>query len=252
VGKALWLLFLVVDLIKPPATLSPYSGSSNVFAKRGDVRWTADWAMEPIQVNGKPAVRFTERGSGRISEFSQEVRWSSQAVWRADAGFQPLDFEKTITAADGKQLVVERKHFDRDKGTVRFERQTSGRNPEIKTLSVPPDTLAVEGIAGVLRFLTPDADRPFSAHLLSNEPRVYSVTFELRGRERVKTPAGDFECYKLELVPHLGALNLFRSFFPKTFFWFTVASPHNWVRYEGSENGPGTPAIVMELSHGNH
>ncbi|HYR86492.1 MAG TPA: DUF3108 domain-containing protein [Terriglobia bacterium] len=247
-GRAIWLLFLFADLVKAPATLSPYSGSSNVFSKNGSVHWTADWALEPIEVEGKKAVRVTEHGSGRISGFSQDVRWSIEATWRAEGGFRPLDVEKTITAADGKPLLVERKHFDPVKGVVRFERQPTNGQPETKILSVPADTLAVEGIAGVLRFLQPNEARPFSAHLLSNEPKLYSVTFELRGKERVKTPAGDFECYKLELVPHLGLLNTFRYFFPKTFFWYTVAPPHDWVRYEGLENGPGTPQIVMELS----
>jgi hypothetical protein len=105
----------------------------------------------------------------------------------------------------------------------------------------------VEGIAGVLRFLAFDQTSRFSAHLLSNEPRVYSVTFERRGKERVRTPAGDFDAYKVEMVPHLGVLNVFRSFVPKAFFWFTVQQPHFWVRYQGLENGPGTPEIVMEL-----
>lgn len=251
-GRAIWLLFLFADLIKVPATIAPYSGASNVFSKNGSVRWTADWAMETLQVQGKRAVRITERGSGRISEFPQDVRWSLEATWRAEDGFQPLDVEKTISASDGRRLVVERKHFDHDKGIVRFERQTLDERPEIKSLAVPPDTLVIEGIAGVLRFLEPDGGHPFSAHLLTNEPRLYSVTFELRGKERVKTPAGDFECYKLELVPHLGILNTFRYFFPKTFFWYTVAPPHYWIRYEGPENGPGTPQVVMELSHGDH
>ena len=63
----------------------------------------------------------------------------------------------------------------------------------------------------------------------------------------MRTPAGEFECYKLEMLPHLGVLNVVRYFYPKAFFWFTVAPPHFWVRYEGPENGPGTPEIVMEL-----
>ena len=43
-------------------------------------------------------------------------------------------------------------------------------------------------------------------------------------------------------------LNLFRSLFPKTYFSFTVAAPHFWVRYEGLEIGRGTLEIVMELN----
>ena len=65
--RAIWLLFLFADLIKVPATIAPYSGASNVFSKNGSVRWTADWAMETLQVQGKRAVRITERGSGRMT-----------------------------------------------------------------------------------------------------------------------------------------------------------------------------------------
>jgi len=83
--------------------------------------------------------------------------------------------------------------------------------------------------------------------MLSNEPKIYSVTLENRGKERVKTSAGEFECYKLEVVPHVGMLNVFRAFFPKAYFWFTVAPPHFWVKYEGPQDGPGTPDIVMQL-----
>ena len=84
-------------------------------------------------------------------------------------------------------------------------------------------------------------------HFLSNEPKLYEVTFESRGRETVRTPAGSFECYKIEVVPHLGALNFAKMFVAKSYFWFTVAAPHKWVRYDGYENGPGTPRIRMEL-----
>lgn len=248
---AIWLL-MFANLIRIPGPLGPYRGSSLVTSKDKRVGWTADWGMEPFEYQGRKAVRFTEDGRGHISSFPQEVRWSLEAVWLAEDTFQPLDLEKTVRGTDGKPLLVERKHFDHEKGQVRFERSRAGEESETRTLDLPEDTLAVEGLAGVLRMIPFDKGHAFSAHILTNEPEVYSVTFETRGKERVKTPAGEFECYKLELVPRLGILNLFRPFLPKTFFWFTVASPHNWIRYEGPENGPGTPGIVMELSHGDH
>src|SRR5262249_17069882 len=129
---------------------------------------------------------------------------------------------------------------------VRFERQAANKRSEVKTLSITSDVLAVEGIAGVLRFLPFDGDS-FPAYLLSNEPKLYNVTFENRGKEHVKTPAGEFDAYKIEIVPHLGVLNVVRPFVPKTFMWFTVAAPHFWVRFEGPEAGVGTPEVVMEL-----
>jgi hypothetical protein len=247
----MWIVVSIVvllgaDLIKAPSTVPADHGSIVVTAKRGGRRWSANWTMEPGVRDGRKVVRFTERGEGRISPFSEEVRWSLEAVWSAETGLQPLDTEKNITTASGVWLATERKHFDHANRTVRFERQSANKRPETKTLSITPDALAVEGIAGILRFLPFERDS-FPAYLLSNEPKLYNVTFENRGRERVKTPAGEFEAYKIEVVPHLGLLNVVRPFVPKTLFWFTVAAPHFWVRYEGPENGVGTPEVVMEL-----
>ena len=241
------LVLLEADLLKAPPVLPADRGAVVVSGKSGGRRWTANWTMEPIEQNGRKAIRFTERGQGHINSFSEEIRWSLEAVWSAENGLRPLDSEKIITSSTGVRLSTERKHFDQSKSTVRFERQSSDGRSEVKSLSIPPDTLAVEGIAGILRFLPFEQTAPFPAHLLSNEPRLYSVTFETRGKERVITPAGEFDSYKVEMVPHVGVLNVLRTFFPKTFFWFTVAPPHFWVRYQGLENGTGTPEIVMEL-----
>jgi hypothetical protein len=208
--------------------------------------------MEQIQVQGKRAVRFTESGSGRLSTFSQRVHWHTEATWQADDKFIPLETERTVTSTDGSVLLVEKKQFDHERHVVQFERHEASSRSETKSVSFPEDILAVEGLAGVLRFATIDKTHEFAAHVLSNEPNAYSVTFEWRGEENVKTPAGEFECYKVEMVPHLGVLNVVRPFLSKTYFWFTKAAPHYWIRYEGSESGPGTPDVVMELSSGTH
>jgi hypothetical protein len=246
----LFLLTLLFgrDVIKTPAILARDSGTVIVSAKKGGQRWTAGWTMEPIERNGKKAVRFTERGQGHISPFSSEVRWSVESIWSAEPpGFQPLESERTVTTPTGMRLLVERKHLDPVKGVLRFERQPATGAAEEKVMTISPDTLIPEGIAGVLRYLMFEGTRKFPAHVLSNEPRLYRVTFESRGKERIRTPAGEFECYKIEMVPHVGPLNLGRYFAPEAFFWFTVEAPHFWVRYQGSENGPGTPEVVMEL-----
>jgi len=243
----LLILLSVFDLIKAPVETAKDTGAVLVSGKNGGRRWRATWTMEPAEHEGKKAVRFTERGQGHISPFPGEVRWSLESIWSAEKSFQPLDSEKIVTTPAGAPLVTERKHFDPVKGIVKFERRRAGAPPEEKSMRIPPDTLIAEGIAGILRYLTFEQTTAFPVHLLSNEPRVYSLTFENRGKEHVRTPAGEFDCYKIEMVPHLGVLNVVRAFYPKTFFWFTVAPPHFWVRYEGPESGPKTPEIVMEL-----
>jgi hypothetical protein len=248
VSAAFWLVFIIANVIQVPPALPPQNGSSVATSTDKRTGWEAKWGMEEIQVQGKKAVRFTETGSGRLSDYSQEVRWSTQSVWLAEGGFRPLDTERTITATDGKVLLVERKHFDHEKATVHLERTRETGGKETENLDVPADILAIEGLAGVLRFANVPKSRPLSAHVLTNEPKVYSVSFEWRDEESVKTPAGEFHCYKVEMIPHLGVLNVIRPFLQKTYFWFTVAEPHNWIRYQGPESGPGTPEVVMSLS----
>ena len=243
------LFILIANVIPAPPTLTSQGGSSVTTSADMKVDWQAQWDMEEIRVDGTRAVRFKETGSGRTSAYPQDVRWSVQSTWLAGDAFRPLETEKRITAADGQTLLVERKVFDHKKGTVRLERTRSGHRPETESLDVPADILAIEGLAGILRFANVPKSRALSAHVLTNKPEVFKVTFEWRDEENVKTPAGEFHCYKVEMVPQLGVLNLLRPFIQKTYFWFTVATPHKWVRYQGSEDGPGTPGVVMVLSH---
>ena len=249
---AILLVALVATAIPVPMTVTPQNGSSIVTSKDRKSGWKAEWGMEQVQLQGKRAVRFNEKGTGRLSAYAQEVRWTAQSLWLAHDTFLPVETEKTVTASDGTVLLVERKNFDRGKGTVTVERLETGQPAETESLDVPADTLALEGLAGVLRFATVDQSHSFSTHVLTNEPKVYSVTFEWRGKEQIKTPAGEFECYKVEMVPRLGVLNLFRPFLPKAYFWFSAAAPHDWIRYQGPESGPGTPDVVMELSRSTH
>ena len=232
------------ELFKAPAEIHPEKGSVVVKDSSGKQRWTADWTVEPATNNGRRAVRFTENGKGRYSPFTTEVQWSLESVWSADGFYRPLRVDKTYRDSAGKVLATDKKLFQ--PAAMRWERSAAGKK-EAKTFSASPDVIAVDGIGLVLRAF-PFENREFSTHLISNEPRLYDVTFENRGRERVRVPAGEFDCYRIEAEAHLGVLSLVKPFLAKTTFWMTVEPPHFWVRYQGYENGRGTPEIVMELT----
>src|SRR5262249_37041090 len=146
-------IVLLLDLIQAPPAVTSDHGAIVVSDTNKNVRWRAEWTMDPAELQGRKAVRFTERGQGRVSPYQQEVRWSLEATWFADGSFRPVDFEKKVTTLSGEPLVTEKKHFDAAKHRVLFERTFPGGRTETKSLSVPADTIAVEGIAGVLRFL---------------------------------------------------------------------------------------------------
>ncbi len=239
-----------LELFKAPPDIKNEKGSIVVTDTNGKPRWTADWTMEPAFENGRRAVRFTETGRGRHSAFPNELQWSLESFWSADGAYKPRRVEKTFRDAAGKVLAVEKKVFDESASVMRYERTVDGRT-ESKSINIPADVIAVDGIAAILRSFPFDTGR-FSTHLMSNEPKLYDVTIENRGRERVRTPAGDFDCYKIEFVAHLGVLNVVKPFLPKTTFWMTVQPPHFWVRYQGYENGYGTPQIIMDLKTYEH
>ncbi len=243
----LYPIVIGLTVISAPPVIPHESGSIVVSDQHGTQRWTADWTMEPALEAGRPAVRFTESGRGHVSPYTQTIQWKLESVWTADNEFHPLRFEKMVADANGRTLTTERKTFDAAHRTARFERKSEAVPSVTKNIRTPADTLTVEGIAGILRFLPFDHWRPLTVHFLTNEPKLYEMKVELRGKERIKTPAGEFECYRIELVPNLGVLNVLHSFLPKAQFWFSATQPHFWVRYEGLENGPGTPEIVMEL-----
>lgn len=239
---------LPADFLKPPPMAgTEEKGSVVTRGKNGTIRSRVVWTMRRVESDAQDAVRMTESGQGHYSGFNQEIRWNIEVWWAAGDAFRPIRSERTVTDLSGKMLLEERKQFDWTKNQVRFERRDlKDGKTTTKVLAIPNDTLTVEGIAGALRGLPFDRLRSFAAHLLTNEPTLYDITLELRGRETVRTSAGTFDCYKVELVPHAGALNVFRVFFPKTYFWFTVDSPHTWVRYQGLESGPGSPEITIE------
>ena len=222
-------------------------GAAIAKAKDGKPRWKNSWTMERTSLDGKPVIRFTENGEGVHAPFTQEVRWTILSWWINNGSLLPLRSESTFTDLSGVRLSQETRVFDWSGKRARVEKNDlKAKKTTTRTLDLPPDTLGVDGIAGILQGFDFSRSTPFNAHLMSNEPKVYEISLEMRGKERVQTKDGMVDCYKIELVPHLGILSPLRLFYPKTYFWFRVDGAHDWVRFEGLEDGPGSPEIVME------
>lgn len=62
-------------------------------------------------------------------------------------------------------------------------------------------------------------------------------------KENVRANQSTIECYKFEF----GIESFWQKFFPKTTMWYSVASPHYLVRYEGPGGPPGSPERIIEL-----
>ncbi len=251
----LFPFFLLTVLVTPlpahPISTPPIGkreeGSMVTTYKGGGTRWKADWTTEKFTDNGETTVRLTLKGQGITNPFTRDMRWETVSVWKAGSAFTPVESSTEVKDMRGKVVMTERKTVDDSTGTVSFVRQDfeSGRSAN-KTYETDRNVLFVEGIVLALRSLPFGTDDTVKAQFLTNEPDLYNIELKQRGIEKINTPDGEIECYKVELVPKLGVLNIFKVFFPKTYFWFRVAPPHRWVRYEGFENGRSSPEVVME------
>jgi hypothetical protein len=252
VASSLLILSLVVQpapalaQLKPPPLGNQEAGGA-VATAEGKVRWKNSWTMERVTSDGTPAVHFVETGQGRYSPFTEEVRWNTESWWSNDGAFRPLRFNKTFSDTAGTPIMRETAEFDWKRHVVKFDRKDlrTGKDSS-ETINIPDDTISVEGIAAALRGVPMTMGARVTANLLSNEPKLYEITLEVDKRETCRTSRGPADCFRVELVPDLGALNLFKFAFPKTYFWYAAAAPHEWLRYEGLEAGRGTPEIVME------
>ncbi|GBR76869.1 protein DUF3108 [Candidatus Termititenax persephonae] len=68
-----------------------------------------------------------------------------------------------------------------------------------------------------------------------------------QGKEKIKVPAGEFECYKLELAVD-GLLGLFAP--DKYYLYYTVAAPHHFVRfYQKVDDGSWLANELLGVSY---
>jgi len=225
-------------------------GSFVTFYKEGGKRWEGKWTMKKYEEEGETKVRIVMDARGLTSPFSKDMEWESVSVWKeADGKFLPVEAETVYKDTGGNVKMTENVTVDESGGDVIFTRKNlDGGESTTETFEAPHDLLIVDGMIVALRALPFESGDTLKTDFLSTEPEMYDVEFKQKGTETIKTPEGEIECYKVELVPKLGVLNVFKVFFPKTYFWFTKAPPHRWVRYEGLEKGRDTPHVIMEVT----
>lgn len=248
----LWILIYTLpsESMDVPETGKKEEGSFVTHYKEGGKRWEGAWTMEKFEEDGETKVRIIMNAKGLTSPFSKDMEWEAVSVWReAEGNFTPLHSETNFKDTKGNVVMTEKTIVDQASGNVTFTRKAhEGGDSVTETFEASPDLLIVDGLVVALRALPFGSNETVEAEFLSNEPELYDVEFRQKGVETIETPEGEIECYKVELVPKLGVLNVFQVFFPKTYFWFTKAPPHSWVRYEGLEKGRDTPHVVMEVT----
>ena len=118
----------------------------------------------------------------------------------------------------------------------------TGEEKKRKEHELPQDVpLAVDGsLLVLLRFFPFDQGKEWKVFMVDFSGHSITGTIRQAGIEKVVVPAGEFECYRMEIVVDL------LIFHPKVINWISTRKPNFLVKYEG-KRGPFTPYYITTL-----
>jgi hypothetical protein len=206
--------------------------------------WKSVIDVQKIKHEGNPYLYIKEEGAGIYGKDKKYKSWVSEAYYLfKDGRATPYQTKLIYKDREGKTLQTVTKIYDPEtkKAVVQL-------NGDEKQFDFEEDLIDKELLGTALQNYPFDERRDVEFHLLTNEPTRYKITVKYRGKEKIKVGGEEIECHKLQMIPDLGLLNVFGAFVPKTYFWYKIDPPHDYVKYEGLESGLGTPYIILESS----
>lgn len=226
-------------------TLPIETGKAKIVAydkSTGSLRWQCTLSTIKTNFNGKPFYYTEENGKGNFGNNNSYKTWKVMGYYQISAGgVTPYEVKQTMKDAGGKTVLSLDKSYNAKEGKI-----VCNVNGTEKVFDFNKTTMDKDLIGRVLANFPFETGDDVNFYLMTHEPALYNITMKNRGKETITLNGKIMECYKIELVPDLGALSLLGAFVPKTYFWYTTSTPHKFMRYEGLESGLGTPVIVME------
>jgi hypothetical protein len=140
---------------------------------------------------------------------------------KSSTGAEQMDWEVRYNHAGGKAIFT-------------FSDRMTGKK-ESKTIALTKDTIPGEALYLLLRgfpFEKGEGTTIKGQVLQGNDGSLTGGNLIHRGEERLTTPLGTFDTYKLELKP----TGLYGMLPTKLYMWFTKDAPHRCVRFDGIED----------------
>ena len=209
----------------------------------GEKLWTNSINTIKIINAGKTMLYTEEKGQGIWGNDKKEVSWISTGFFNLDGkDLSPNQIKVIYKDKEGKTVRTLEKFYDSETKKVMVR-----DNGKTKYFDYKNDIVDKEGLRLALpNYPFESGKKSMEFYLLTHEPTLYKFTAKFLGKDQVKLGSGIVNCFKLELIPDLGAANIFGAFIPKTYFWVNENAPHEFIKYEGLESGLGTPYISIE------
>lgn len=213
----------------------------------GTYLWKSITNDQKINYKGQEMVYSEQTGEGMYDKKYQS--WLSKAFFILD-GTKITPYQVIIVFKDKDGAVIQtvEKYYDQPKKKILgIVKDGNDKVVKSKEFDFKDDIVDTENVGICLRNFPFEEKRDVYFNLLTDEPTLYGINMKYLGTENVTVNGKEVPCYKLQMVVDLKALSIFGAFIPKTYFWYEVKAPHDFVRYEGLESGLGTPYIVREI-----
>jgi len=199
-------------------------------ALRREMPQRLEIAIERKKIADKNIIVFTRV---EYLQSGNTARW--QFVMDTGTHIVMRSMKKKITTQDGSLVREE---------LVNFRARGQG---------YPDDLLHAHVVELALRGIDFNTSYRNSFPIYLTSINIINMDLKVLGRETVEVPAGKFDCWKVEMKPHLEdwvgkiVANLLRSFTPNYIYWFAVDQNHHLVKYQGILGAIGAPVQVVEL-----
>ncbi|MBI3333686.1 MAG: hypothetical protein HYZ93_06320 [Candidatus Omnitrophica bacterium] len=217
----------------------------------GKLLWDVDWETTRTEGKEETRVEIHEQGRGQPLRYHEPIIWEKRMVLVIAPVLCARSMQGSRWSQQGKLLSQADFHLDPRRRLFLYRDTGGGDGPEEGTFPWAPQTLPDEFLFHWIRTLEFGRTPAGEFSLLVSPTRRVRMRALVRGTEEVKTPAGTFRCYRVELSPRLGPLELLplkSMLVPKVTLWCASDPPHFWVRYQGPVGGPGSPAALIELT----
>jgi hypothetical protein len=143
-------------------------------------------------------------------------------------------------SSPSKKEVTEERIWKEDSKV--YIKKITNENGKVKRVNLPDNKiLAVDGsLLVVLRSFPFNKGNPWDIFMIDFSGHSVTVTVRETGTERVVVPAGEFDCYRMDVVVGIPILR------PTITYWIAKEKPHFLVKTIG-KRGPFTDTYVTSL-----
>ncbi|MCZ7583518.1 MAG: hypothetical protein M5R36_09390 [Deltaproteobacteria bacterium] len=212
----------------------------------GETLYNFRWEATRTNDGGKTVV--TVKGNGdNAKQGAERITWTEEGQFEIGAdGLRSRYWKKDSAGAEKMHWKLE---YDYAAKTAHYawSDDVTGKK-ENKDIALEENFIPGDVLFWLLRGYPFEQSEGYTlkGEMVMTEGNTMGGALIHRGEEKIKTPFGEIDCYKIELKPTSLILGIAA---PKMYAWYTKAEPHVFLRFDGRDDGltnPRTMNVLLE------